>query len=84
MIQPSIAINTTLALTTGLKIFDQVMALTNGGPFGASDTLSTVIYRTTFQYQEYGYGASIALVFSVIIFFAAALQMFLTRDRGNK
>lgn len=82
MIQPAIAINTTLALTSGLKIFDQVMALTNGGPFGASDTLSTVIYRNTFQYQEYGYGAAIALVFTVIIFFAAALQMFLTRDRG--
>lgn len=82
MIQPAIAINTTLALTSGLKIFDQVMALTNGGPFGASDTLSTVIYRNTFLYQEYGYGAAIALLFSVIIFFAAALQMFLTRDRG--
>jgi raffinose/stachyose/melibiose transport system permease protein len=82
MIQPAIAINTTLALTSGLKIFDQVIALTNGGPFGASDTLSTVIYRNTFQYQEYGYGASIALLFSVIIFFAAGLQLFLTRDRG--
>lgn len=82
MIQPAIAINSTLALTTGLKLFDQIMALTNGGPFGASDTLSTVIYRNTFQYQQFGYGAAIALVFSVIIFFAAALQMWLTRDRG--
>lgn len=82
MIQPSIAINTTLSLTTGLKIFDQVMALTGGGPYGATETLSTVIYRNTFAYQSYGYGASIALVFTVIIFGAAALQMYLTRDRG--
>lgn len=82
MIQPAIAINTTLSLTTGLKIFDQVVAMTNGGPFGATDTMSTVIYRNTFLYQQYGYGAAIALVFSVVIFGAAAIQMYITRDRN--
>jgi raffinose/stachyose/melibiose transport system permease protein len=82
MIQPAIAINTTLALTSGLKIFDQVKAMTNGGPFGATDTLSTVIYRNTFEFMNYGYGAAISLVFSVIIFVAAAIQLYLTRDRG--
>lgn len=82
MIQPAIAINTTLALTSGLKIFDQVKAMTNGGPFGATDTLSTVIYRNTFEFMNYGYGASISLVFTVVIFIAAAIQLFLTRDRG--
>jgi raffinose/stachyose/melibiose transport system permease protein len=82
MIQPAIAINTTLALTSGLKIFDQVKAMTNGGPFGATDTLSTVIYRNTFEFMNYGYGAAISLVFTVVIVIAAALQLFLTRDRG--
>ncbi len=82
MIQPAIAINTTLSLTTGLKIFDQVKAMTNGGPFGATDTLSTVIYRNTFEFMEYGYGAAISLVFTVVILIAAAIQLFLTRDRG--
>ncbi len=82
MIQPAIAINTTLALTSGLKIFDQVKAMTNGGPFGATDTLSTVIYRNTFEFMDYGYGAAISLVFSVVIFVAAAIQLYLTRDRG--
>lgn len=82
MIQPAIAISTTLALTQGLKIFDQVKAMTNGGPFGATETLSTVIYSNTYDYGQYGYGAAISLVFTVVILIAAALQLYLTRDRG--
>jgi raffinose/stachyose/melibiose transport system permease protein len=82
LIQPSIAISTTLALTTGLKIFDQVKAMTNGGPFGATETLSTVIYRNTYEFSSYGYGAAISMVFTVVILIAAAAQMYFTRDRG--
>lgn len=82
MIQPSIAISTTLALTQGLKIFDQVIAMTNGGPFGATETLSTVIYKDTYEFSNYGYGASISLVFTVVILIAAGAQLYLTRDRG--
>lgn len=84
MIQPAIAINLTLSLTTGLKIFDQVKAMTNGGPFGATDTLATVIYRNTYEFMNYGYGAAISLVFTIAILVFAAVQMYLTRDRGAK
>lgn len=84
MIQPALAINLTLSLTTGLKIFDQVIAMTNGGPFGATDTLATVIYRNTFQFMNYGYGAAISLVFTVIILFLAGIQLYLTRNRQTE
>lgn len=83
LIQPALAISTTLALIQGLKIFDQVIAMTNGGPFGSTDTLSTVIYRNTFQFMQFGYGSSIALVFTVFILIAAAAQLWLTRDRAG-
>jgi raffinose/stachyose/melibiose transport system permease protein len=84
MIQPAIAINFTLSLTTGLKIFDQVKAMTNGGPFGATDTLATVIYRNTYEYMNYGYGAAISLVFTIAILVLAGIQMYLTRNREGK
>jgi raffinose/stachyose/melibiose transport system permease protein len=58
--------------------------MTNGGPFGATDTLSTVIYRSTYEFMNYGYGAAISLVFTAVILVAAAIQMYLTRDRGAK
>lgn len=84
LLQPAIAISTTLSLIQGLRVFDQVIAMTNGGPFGATETLSTVIYKKTFTFSSFGYGASISLVFTLIIIAAALLQMFLTRDRTAK
>ncbi|MBN9240201.1 MAG: sugar ABC transporter permease [Micrococcales bacterium 70-64] len=82
LIQPAVAISTTLALTTGLRVFDQVQGMTRGGPFGATDTLSTVIYRETFANSHFGYGAALSLIFTVIVIAAAALQLFITRDRN--
>lgn len=82
MLQPAVAISTTLALTTGLRVFDQVQGMTKGGPFGATDTLSTVIYRETFANSNFGYGAALSLIFTIIVIAAAALQLFITRDRN--
>ncbi|THG31653.1 carbohydrate ABC transporter permease [Naasia lichenicola] len=82
LLQPAVAISTTLTLTQGLKVFDQVQGMTGGGPYGATDTLSTVIYRQTFANGQFGYGAALSLVFTVIVVIAAAAQLFLTRDRN--
>jgi raffinose/stachyose/melibiose transport system permease protein len=81
LIQPSLAIATTLTLIQGLRVFDQVMALTNGGPDNATQTLATQIYQQTFTYQEFGFGASMALLLSVFILIFTVAQLMLTRDR---
>lgn len=83
MLQPAIAIATTLGIIQGMKIFDQVIAMTGGGPFGATETLSTTIYKKTFELMQYGYGSSIAMVFTVVILIFALLQSYLTRDRSG-
>ena len=83
-LQPTIAIATTLTLITGLRVFDQVMAMTAGGPFGATDTLATVIYRETFAFGRFGYGSALALTLSAFVVAAAVLQMYLTRDRNKE
>lgn len=78
MIRPSLAIATTLMLVQGLRIFDQIMALTNGGPFGATETLATQIYKQTFTYGQFGFGAALALVLTIIILVFAVAQQFIT------
>ncbi|MFC0681560.1 carbohydrate ABC transporter permease [Lysobacter korlensis] len=83
-IQPSVAIATTLTLISGLRVFDQVMAMTGGGPFGATDTLATVIYRETFAFGRFGYGSALALTLSLFVVIAAVGQLYLTRDRNRK
>lgn len=81
LIRPSIAIAGTLMLVQGLRVFDQVMALTNGGPGGATETLATQVYKETFALSNFGFGAALALTLTVIILVFSALQQFATRDR---
>jgi len=81
MIQPSLAIATTLTLIQGLRVFDQVMALTGGGPDNATQTLATEIYQQSFTYQEFGLGAAMALILTVFILVFTIAQLALTRDR---
>jgi raffinose/stachyose/melibiose transport system permease protein len=81
MIQPSLAIATTLTLIQGLRVFDQVMALTGGGPDNATQTLATEVYQQTFTFQEFGLGAAMALMLSVFILVFTIAQLALTRAR---
>ena len=81
LIQPSLAIATTLTLIQGLRVFDQVMALTGGGPDNATQTLASEIYQQSFTFQEFGLGAAMALLLSVFILVFAIAQLALTRDR---
>ncbi|NUR96768.1 MAG: sugar ABC transporter permease [Kribbellaceae bacterium] len=81
MIQPSIAIATTLMLIQGLRVFDQVLALTAGGPAGATQTLATEVYQQAFVFNNFGFGAALALVLSVLILIFTVIQQYATRDR---
>jgi raffinose/stachyose/melibiose transport system permease protein len=49
-----------------LKVFDSILALTNGGPGNATTPLTLYMFQTSFAYGEYGYGAAIALLLTVI------------------
>jgi raffinose/stachyose/melibiose transport system permease protein len=81
-IQPSIAIATTLTLIQGLRVFDQVLALTGGGPSGATQTLGTEVYQHSFVFGNFGFGAALALVLSVLILIFTVFQQYATRDRA--
>ena len=81
-IRPSIAIASTLMLIQGLRVFDQVMALTGGGPAGATETLATQVYKETFALSNFGFGAALALVLTVIMLVFSVLQQAATRDRS--
>jgi raffinose/stachyose/melibiose transport system permease protein len=81
-IQPSIAIASTLMLVQGLRVFDQVMALTGGGPAGKTETLATQVYKETFALSNFGFGAALALVLTLIILIFSVLQQQATKARS--
>jgi raffinose/stachyose/melibiose transport system permease protein len=81
-IRPSLAIASTLMLIQGLRVFDQVLALTGGGPAGATETLATAVYKETFALSNFGFGAALALILTLIILVFSVLQQAVTRDRS--
>ena len=84
MINPSVAIATTLTLIQGLRVFDQVVALTGGGPAGATQTLALEVYQQAFTYQEFGFGAALALLLSLLILIFSIAQQWATRSRSGQ
>jgi multiple sugar transport system permease protein/raffinose/stachyose/melibiose transport system permease protein len=49
-----------------LKVFDSVVALTNGGPGSGTTPLTLYMFQTSFTYSDYGYGSSVALLLTVV------------------
>jgi multiple sugar transport system permease protein/raffinose/stachyose/melibiose transport system permease protein len=49
-----------------LKVFDSVVALTNGGPGNATTPLTLYMFQTAFAYGDYGYGSTIALMLTIL------------------
>ncbi|WP_159600343.1 carbohydrate ABC transporter permease [Agromyces humi] len=83
-IRPAVAIATTLGLVNGLRVFDQIMALTGGGPASATETLATQVYKESFALGNFGYGAALALLLTVIILVFAVVQQRVTQGRPEE
>ncbi len=67
MLTPSITTCVLMSLINGLKVFDIILALTKGGPGGATYSVTLDIYREAFQNNNYGLGSTKALMFFFII-----------------
>ena len=82
LLAPATAINVLLTVIGGLKMFTEVFVLTAGGPGGATETLSTLLYKSAFQFNEFGYGISLAIVLALVVgFFSVAQQRLSRRDQ---
>ena len=77
-------VSATITLVIGLRVFDQVMALTGGGPVDATQTLATQIYKQTFFLGRFGYGAAYALILTVLIATLALTQLALLRRNEGR
>lgn len=83
LLVPATTVATMLMMIIGLRAFDQVLALTGGGPGYASNTLSTEMYTQTFVNGRYGFGAALALVLSVMILIILVAQFAIIRRRSS-
>jgi raffinose/stachyose/melibiose transport system permease protein len=79
MIIPAISINLTFGLAYGLKVFDIIYVLTNGGPGRETEVLATSVFR---EFSAGNYGLSSAL--NTLLFVFMALLAFFIVNKMNK
>jgi raffinose/stachyose/melibiose transport system permease protein len=84
LLAPAITVSVTLSTIYGLGVFDQVFAVTGGGPVDASETLATQIYKQTFAYGRFGYGTALSLILTVLITILALAQLAILRARERR
>lgn len=80
LLAPALTTSIILNLIGGLKLFDVIKALTNGGPGYASASLSTMMYELYFARQDAGLAAALGnLMFMLITVISLAALYFLRR-----
>ena len=79
MLVGTFTINLTLSIINGLKIFDQIVSMTSGGPGFATETLTYQIYTVAFSEGRQGYGTAIAMVLFLLTLLLSVLNTKLTR-----
>jgi raffinose/stachyose/melibiose transport system permease protein len=84
LLAPAITIAVTLSVIFGLRVFDQVIALTGGGPVFNTETLATQVYKQTFVYAHFGYGAAVALILTLLVAFITLVQAVALRARESR
>lgn len=65
----------------GFNVFTSVLLMTGGGPGGQTDVLLTYMYQQAFSNLDFGYGSALAVILTVIVFVASAIQLRVFRDR---
>lgn len=75
MLMPSIMVTTVLNLLHGLKVFDIVYVLTNGGPGYVTEVLYTSVFKE-FSLGKYGLGTAVS---SVLFIFMVVIGYFVIR-----
>lgn len=68
LLQPAMASTVTLNMIGGLKIYDSIISLTNGGPVQKTNSLSTLISYVYFTSEKAGYASAIGIFQFVFIF----------------
>lgn len=82
MVMPSITICLFLTVSNSFKLFDQNLALTNGGPARKTAMLALDIYTTFYNRTGFaGVGQAKAVVFSILVAAIALTQLVITRRK---
>ncbi|TWE04937.1 carbohydrate ABC transporter membrane protein 1 (CUT1 family) [Neobacillus bataviensis] len=81
MIAPFFTINMVLSMKNFLMVFDQVVALTGGGPGRATESISLLIYKGGFTGGEFAYQSANSVVYFIVIVVISVFQIKVLQKR---
>ena len=64
---PVLSVVLILQIKNGLTVYDIIVALTNGGPGGATESLSILIYNHGFKEVKFSYAIAEAIILTIVI-----------------
>ena len=81
LISGAFTVNFTLSLINGLKIFDQINVMTDGGPGFTSETLVYLLYKVGFNEGRQGFGTAVGIVLLFLILILNGAQQKFLKSR---
>ena len=83
-IRPVLTMVIVYTVIGGFNVFDVVWVMTQGGPNNATEVIATYTYEVAFRANNYGYGATLSMVMSVVALLAAWATMRMRRAEGGR
>ena len=78
---PTISMILVLALKESLMIYDYILALTDGGPAGRTESVTMLIMKHAFNELKFSMGVDEAIVLSIVIISISVVQIYLTNRK---
>ena len=75
LLSPSTFFVVVISLINGFQVFDQVYAMTGGGPGGASQVVVQQIYDLTFRYGAAGEASALSWILFVVVLGVTVIQI---------
>lgn len=84
LIIPFFSINMVLSMKDFLMVFDQIMALTKGGPAQSTESISYLIYNNGMGGGQFGFQSANAVIFFIVIVTISVLQLNITGKKEEQ
>ena len=84
LIIPFFSINMVLSIKDFLMVFDQIMALTKGGPAQSTESISFLIYNNGMGGGQFGFQSANAVIFFIVIVAISVAQLTITGKKEEQ
>ena len=81
LMMPAFTIGLFLAISNSFKMFDQNLALTQGGPYKSTEMIALNIYNSAFGANEFGLAQAKAIIFLIVVAAIGITQLVVTKRK---